>query len=700
LKADQALLAIGPKLFANQPIYYADTSFFKIFDYEFSAGSADRVLVNTQEAVITEDVAITLFGSSEPIGETILVGKEKKPYTVTGVVRRQKFKTHLSWSGIWLSIHDQLTNSSDWLSASFYNYVLLSKKTKTSDLWAALDKVFEKNVFPESGVPNGYRTIESYKKDINSVKFYVHSLRDIYLESDLNAELAPGGSKKNIYTFGFISLVILVLAAVNFVSLTTAKSAGRAKEVGLRKALGTSQTKLIFHFLGEAAMTTLVSLVLALFLAEVLLFAFQFITGESLLPTIWINPGVVLLFCVFALFVGALSGIYPAFVLSAFVPAKVLKGNVTIVAGSHFRNGLVVFQFSISLVLITCAAIVYQQLRFMKAKDLGFDQSNIITVDKLEVLKSAAEPYQNELAQLPGVINTSVHFGQPGRNNFMLWSYQTSSMQEPLSIKTICGDADYLSVMGMKLTSGRNVTRNLTSESEIIINQAAAKALNLGPDPVGAVVNENMKVVGVVSDFHWESMRSQIAPLVIVGYVPPLVKQLAIKVNPASSVDLLERAEAKWKEMAPGEPFEYHFVDENFANLVRAETFYGKVIATFTILAIFISCLGLYGLSAYTAEQRTREIGVRKVVGASVSEIVLLLSTKFTRLILVAALISIPLSFYLCAGWLETFAYRIEIGPGVFVFAVLSAVIIGWGTVSYHTLKAAFLNPIHSLKSE
>jgi putative ABC transport system permease protein len=698
-KDRDVMISVKDKTFKEAFAYYTDTAYFKMFDYEFLRGDKSSVLKGPNEAVLTNELAKKYFGKEDVIGEVLEVGKEKIPYTVTGIVSKLGFNSHLK-SELWLSIQSKISGEAVWSSASFYNYVMLREPQQQKDLEAALDNTMETHVFPESGQPMGFKTLEDYLKNENAIKFYVHPLKDIYLKSKLNLEISPGGDQANITIFSSISLFILLLAAVNFVNLTTARASRRAKEVGIRKTMGTSRGKLIKQFLMESLMTSTISMVLALFLAELFLLVFEYITGSPLLTTIWRSPLTVLLFFGFSLVVGLLSGIYPAFYLTSFSPIKVLKGNIATSGGGGFRNLLVVFQFSVSIVLIVCAAIVQQQLQFVQTKDLGFNQENIVTIDRTDLLGNGAQAFKDELDRQSGVLKSAYHVGEPGSKRIMTFStYQTPAMESAITLQTYFGEASYLDLMGMQIVQGRTFDKNLASDTAaLIINEAAVKALGLKENPIGAKVNESQVVIGVVRDFHWESLRNVIAPVAIA--MTKDKTELGFKLESGAVPGFLKAAEKKWKELKPDEAFSYHFVDDNFGELLKKEEVFGKSINVFTLLAVFVSCLGLYGLSAYTAEQRTKEIGIRKVLGASASTIVFMLNWKFTRLVLVAVLISVPLSIYIGEKWLEGFAYHIELGAGLFLVSIALAFLVAGLTVSYHSLKASWVNPADTLKYE
>jgi putative ABC transport system permease protein len=697
-KQGDVLVEIGDQSFREPSMFYTDSNFFKVFHHDVVSGGYIKA---PSDLVLTESAANKYFGTIDVLGKAIKVGSDHKEFFVVGVVKDLGFNATVKAD--MFAANDQLLEGNPtWSSANFYNFVMLKQNLGAADIHAALDRVVENNVFPESGKQMGFKTLEEYKASPNSVKFHVHALQDIYLRSKLNFELTPGGNEANIYIFSAISVFILVLAAVNFINLTTARASRRAKEVGIRKTMGTSRKRLIFQFLGESVMISTVAMILALMLSEIFLLAFTYVTGAPLLTTIWKNPITVLLFAGFSVIVGICSGLYPAFYLTAFNPVKVLKGNMTASGGSSFRNVLVVFQFAVSMILIVCAFVVQQQLHYVQTKELGFDQNNILTIDHMYLFKgkAQAETFGNELARQTGVIKAAHHMGEPGSRRFVAFGmFKTPQVSDPLSFFTYLGDADYMDLLGVKLIKGRGFNKDLASDTaSIVLNESAAEALGIADNPIGAVVNEKEKVIGVVSDFHWESLHNSIAPLAF--KLTDAYGELSFKLEPGQVKDFLAVAEKKWKEMMPNDTFTYHFVDSNFADMLKKDEVFGKAINFFTMLAIFISCLGLYGLSAFTAEQRTKEIGIRKVLGASSAQIVLMLNRKFTILVSAAIVVSIPVAVWLTSRWLSEFAYKVTLGAGVFVFAIALALITAWVTVSLHSIRASWVNPSEALKYE
>ncbi len=678
--------------------YYTDSSFFKIFSYQFIEGDPRTALQGANSVVMTERMARKYFKIDPALGKILEIGKEKKPFTVTGIVKDDDRSSQLKAS-LWLSIESELTHEPAWTSAATYNYVLLKEKLGQRDLEAALDRILEKQVYPHaSGVPQNI-SFEDYKKNDNSVKFYVHPLKDVHLKSKLNYEISAGGNESNMYTFAAISVFILLLASVNFVNLTTARAARRAKEVGIRKAIGSSRTKLMVQFTLESVMVSLVAMALSLVLSEIFLNVFGLVTGDQLINTLWSNGWSIVALLAVTIFVGLVSGIYPALYLTSFSPVKVLKGNLSTGGGGGFRNILVVFQFSISICLMICSAIIIRQMDFMQTKDLGFNQHNVLTIDNIESLKERTESFRSELAQMPGVERASLHSGEPGSKSVMTFStYSTVKQPEAITIFTYFGDHNFVDLMGFHFIKGRGFNKELASDSAgIILNESAVKALGL-EEPIGAIVNKKNKVIGVVSNFHWESLRNSIGPIAIM--LGNNYYQLGFRLNTDQPKVFLEAAQAKWKQFVSDEPIQYHFLDDNFGEMLKKESVFEKAIEFFTALAIFISCLGLYGLSAYTAQERTKEIGIRKVLGASTSNILSMLNRKFAFLVCISIIIATPIALYVMTKWLEEFAYKTELEVWIFLVAILLTFIIALLTVSFHSIKAALINPADTLKYE
>jgi putative ABC transport system permease protein len=703
-RANSEQLFVEDQLYKDL-VYEVDSNFFEVFSYKFLTGEPATAMDKPNSIVLTRSMATKFFKDENAIGKIIEIGKEKTPYQVTGIVQDDHRNSHLK-AKIWRSKPPGGTGPFYWTSASVYTFVLLKENVTEPDLRKALDGLISHQVFPTAGKMMGFTILEEYLKDENAVKFFIHPLKDIYLKSNLALELSPGGNETNMIIFSVIAVFILVLAGVNFINLATARATRRAKEVGVRKSLGTSRGKLIWQFLMESVMVSLLSMILALGLAELFSLAFLWITGQQLTLSIWSGASTLSVVIGFGILVGVLAGIYPAFYLTGFQPSQVLKGNVQPRTTQRFRDGLVVFQFSISIALIIATLIIVRQLNYMHTKNLGFDQENTVTIDNLYAIGQSAISFRDELLQHPDVLNASLHSGEPGSKAIIsMYTFKTAQMQNALTISTYVGDHRYLDVMGFRLLAGRNFNPELTSDTaSVILNESAVRALGLTGNPVGAIVNDKQIVIGVVSDFHWESLRNEIAPIAIVLHNERNSKvsfsQLALKLKSSNAARVLKDAEKKWKARNQDDPFQYHFLDENFGALLQKEETFGKAIGFFTVLAIIISCLGLFGLAAYTTDQRTKEIGIRKVLGASVTNVVMMLNKRFVKLVTIAIVIAIPASYYAAQEWLASFAYKTTLDISLFLVGGLTGLIVCCVTVAYHSIKASQTNPADTLKCE
>ncbi len=699
------IITIGDKTF-NDHAFYADSNYFKVFSREAIAGDLRTALSKPSSVALTESMALKYFGSVDVIGKTVEVGKERRPVAVTAIIEDDDRNSHVN-AKVWISqTPDPADQKAVWSSASAYNYLLLHENFSQADLQKAIDRMMANDVFPAVGKDLGKTTLEEYLVDPNAVRFHIIPFRDIYLKSKANFELSPGGNETNMMIFAVIASFILILAGVNFVNLSTARATRRAKEVGIRKSLGTSKGKLVLQFLFESVIISVVSMVIALGLAELFTFGFFWITGQSLTINLWLNPVAIGVVVLFTLLIGVIAGLYPAFYLTAFKPVNVLKGNFSGARSGGLRNGLVVFQFVISICLIICTTVILRQLTFMSSKDLGFDQENVVTINNMRQLKN---PFtlRNEILNHPDVVSASLHAGQPGSKNVMsFYAFQTDTLQQPVSMSTYLGDENLQKVMGYHLLSGRWFDSALASDTaSIILSESALKVLGISGNPLGRVLNKEFKIIGVVRDFHWESLRNDIGPTAFVykndkSRKAASLSQLGIKVRASRMAEVLEFCKTKWKEQMPDEPIQIKFLDENFAALMVKEAVFGKAIGFFTVLAIVISCLGLFGLSAYTTEQRTKEIGIRKALGATVSNIIVMLNMQFVKLVVIAIAVAVPLSYFAAGQWLNQFAYKIGFEIWVYVAGGIMALVVCCLTVAYHSFQASKTNPAETLKCE
>lgn len=685
---------IGDKVFQQSDIYYADSTFFEVFSYDFVEGSRETAMDNPNSAVLTRQTAVRFFGSQPALGRTILVGEDKEVYTIVGVVATRGHRSHIGAS-MWLNY--QYSNNTNWLSASVYNYVKLEKTESLESFEERLLQFNKSTIYPTLPIEAPF---EEWIKTDGAYHFNVIPVTDIYLKSTLKFEPTPGGSYNNVVTFFAIALLIILIAAVNFINITTARSSIRAKEVGIRKTLGTGRGALIGQFLFEAVLICAIALLVSFGLAELFLSLFQWFTGMTLLEGVFVNSGSqIAVVSLIALGIGLLAGLYPAFYLTRFKPVRVLKGQIHSGTGdqSFFRNALVLLQFTISISLLIGTGIIYQQLDYMRTKDLGLDKENVFIISNARQLGDQKEAFRQQLMRFSGVEHASYNKRIPAGSSVWVSGMKTKDMADDIPLQSFLGDYEMIPTLGFRIVEGRGFSRDVASDTHaVLLNQSAVRALELS-EPLGAELNGKYTVIGVVADFNFESLRKQVEPTVL--EFDPGGDRLAVKLSGSQS-EFIEYAQNSWEEFGIESPMNYYFLDENFEQLLEKEQILAKAVVIFAILAILISCLGLYGLSAFIAEQRIKEIGIRRVLGASVAQIILLLNKNLTKPVLVSLAIAIPLAFILLNRWLNNFAYKTEMSPWIFAGAAIAALLVAWLTVSWQSLRAAWANPVESLRSE
>lgn len=683
---------------------YVDSAFFEVFDYEFKYGSRQQALSSPNTIVISEVLAQLLFGTSNAIGRVIEINDEEMQdtpmaFNVSGVVDLSEVKSHVN-ADFWANRSVVKVMSSgfnnNWFSVSSYNYVKLSKGVDQLTFQKDLDSLVARHIFPTMGSSLSFS--DWFSRD-DSFQFMAQPISDIYLRGTLSFDLISGGDETTVYTLLITALLIIVIAAVNFINLTTARAVNRAKEVGVKKSLGSSRSSLIAQFLIESMTISSIAMVLAMGFSELFLIVFKYVTQQSLLIDIFTSYQQLGWLVLISLAIGLLAGLYPAFHLSGYKTVTVLKGGFNSVSDKRtFRNVLVVFQFSLSIALICLAWIVQDQLGYMKNRDLGFDQEHVLIIDNATKLDHNTKAFKEQLAQRSEVVSSTFFRRLPGStNSYSITTIQSEAIDDPLKLNRFRGDEDFIETLGFELIAGRGFTS--TNEKElmsVILNEAAVSALLLD-DPVGTKFDNGMEVIGVVRDFNFENLRNEVAPAVI--QVAP-DGNVAFKLKSSAASAFIQYAETKWKEMSPDEPMEYHFLDQNFGKMVEKEHVLGKAMSIFTVLSILISCLGLYGLSSFMALQRKKEIGIRKVLGASVFKMWLMLSKQFTKLIIVATVIAVPVAIWIAQSWLEGFAYRIDLSSGIFIISGIGVLFVALCTVGFESIKAAISNPVDSLKDE
>ncbi len=706
-KFNDVLILNGDEKRFTETVFAADTSLFDIFSFTFVRGHPKTALSRPDGLILTESAVQKYFGEEDPMGKAlILVDDEPITLTVTGVLedlpRTSHFRFDLLASFKWV---EQSTNRlENWTTNWLFTYFLLEEGTTAAQVEAQLPVFFERH------------TGEAWDH------FRVQPLLDIHLRSTgLTQDIAPQGSMAYLLIFSAVALLILVVACINFMNLSTARSAGRAREVGMRKVLGARRGQLIRQFLGESFVMAFGSLVLALGLTVLLLPAFGTLTEKELVVGFDTVGFIVPVLFGLIVLVGLLAGSYPAFFLSAFEPIDTLKGRLGRgTAGGFLRKSLVVFQFAVSVFLILGTLVVAGQLAYVKNARLGFDKEQVVVLPFGAELEQRHETIKQALLRHPKVHRVSASGNVPGHDvsDFYFRPEGLSATGDDLpGWDTYFIDADFVETLRLEIVEGRAFSKELVSDerafilNETAVAEAVAMVGEAWQSPVGKQLEfyvpgaegwrvlKSGTVVGVVKDFHYRSLHEEIGPLVLQVF-PPAFGDLLVKVGTDDLGSTLAFLEQQWQTLGPDRPFEYFFLDQDYDRLYSAEERVGELFGFLAFLTILIACLGLFGLAAFMAEQRTKEIGIRKVLGATVPGIILLLSKEFTRLVVVAFVIAAPVAYIAMNGWLEDFAYRIEISWWIFLAAGLSALLIAWLTVSYQAIKAALTNPVKALRYE
>ncbi|MGH7495371.1 MAG: ABC transporter permease [bacterium] len=698
----EMLVRYGSHQYQEENAFYADSSVFAVFSYALIEGDPRTALKEPLSIVLTEKAARKYFGAARALGQTLIIDNQSA-FKVTGILAEVPRHSHFTFDMlISFSTGERLyPHRMGWFSFAHYTYLLLPKNFKTSVLEAKFPDFLDRHIGQQ---------LQQY--GMNYV-LSLQPLRQIYLRSNRIAEIGTVGSMSRLHIFSVIALFVLLIACVNFMNLVTARSAKRAKEVGVRKAIGAQRAQLVRQFLGEAILLSFISLLFALGLCEALLPAFNALSGKELSLHPAQNPSFVILLLGLALFVGLLAGSYPALLLSRFQPVVVLKGTFGFTKlGVRLRRGLVVFQFAISVVLIIGAIVVYSQLEFLRKQNLGFSEELMLVMDFYgdENVKQKLETIKRELLAHPGVVNGSYSSAVPG-TGMTTWHTVVELEQgktRESNLQALLVDYDFFKNYGIELLAGRPFSKEfVTDEQEaFIINEAAVAHLGwASPEmAIGRMIRQigarkQGRIIGVVKDFHYESLHHQVAPLSI-HIIPARFSYLSLRLKTADMARTTAMLKQSWERLIPDRPFEYFFLDENFDRQYRAEEQFGRVFGVFAVLAILIASLGLYGLASFTAEQRFKEIGIRKVLGASAVGIVGLLSKEYCTLVALANIIAWPIAYYSMRKWLQDFAYRLDLSWWLFVLAGGLALAIALISVSTQALKAAFANPVEALRYE
>lgn len=698
------------RAFTEMNFLLADSNFFSFFSYKLLAGNPREALRGPGKIVISETAARKYFnykgtGDLSPLGKMLVIGSEGAILAeVTGIAEDSPQNSHLHYDFLMSLPTSGYSNNPIWLNFEVYTYVKLLPGTPVANVQRTMDGFIQKYCARE--IQQFLKeSLDQFLKQGGRLSFTTQPLFDIHLRSHFQDELEPNGNIEYVYLFSAIALFIVMLACINFMNLSTARSANRAKEIGVRKTVGARRSRLMGQFFTESFLYCVIAVLIAFAFVHVLLAPFNLLSGKHLSVSMLYQPIFLLGFLGLAFFIGLLSGSYPAFYLTAFQPVDVLKGRLR--AGSRnssIRNTLVIFQFCVSISLIISSMMVYFQLSYLQNQDVGFQKENVVGLMHTMNLGKQAEAFKEEVLKYPEFVAASFSSRLPPNVDWgSTFRTETGDENYPMSVVTV--DHDHLKTLGLTMVQGRFFSRDfITDSTAVVINETAARQFGLA-EPVGSYIRYTgsdaikMKVIGVVRDFNFETLKSTIRPMVMFLHTGANW-DIAVRLSEGNTIGKIHKLGEIWKKFAPNSPFEYSFIDQNFDLKFRTEERLSHVILIFTTLAIFIACLGLLGLATFTAEQRAKEIGIRKVFGATVTQVMVLLSKDFVRLILISLVIAIPITWYAINQWLEGFAYRVDFSIPLVIVAGAVAVIVALLTVSWQSMKAALENPVNALKGE
>lgn len=696
-------IGVGRELFENQSrdlkfyeekFFFTDPSVFDVFSFNLVSGDPATVLLNANTAVITVETAWRYFGTVDAIGKTFT--SKGKEYTITGIAEQPPLNSSIQFDGL-LSISSFPTRLGSWDSWYPDTYVLIAEQHTIDDIANALKKITTQHVAP---LFDNYGVI---------VKYWLQPITDIHLKSNFNS--GGTGSYEYIYIFLAIAIFLIVIACINYINLATARAATRSKEIGIRKTIGSSKWHIIIQFVTESMLLTLISFVLSAILVTLLLPYFNELAGKSISVKYLLKPEIISGAFALMFVIGFLGGSYPAFYLSQFNPIMVLKGNAGR-GGSNaqLRKVLVCAQFAISIGMFICTAVVHDQLKYVRYKDLGFNREQVLHMELSDSATMAKEAVLvNELKTSAQVINVSSSSSMPGKGvNYSVMTVDGPEGAKPHGVYYYNAGYDYIETMGLQIAEGRSFSRRYLSDSTAaLVNEEMVRSMKW-KDPIGkrfmeddgnpATIDRYYTVIGVIKDFHQNSLHSPITPLAIFSKEPNYF--LNVKVRPGNLQSTLEFISRTWREVTDGKPFTYSFLDADFESLYRADQKRGQIFSVFSVICMVISCVGLFGLAAFTTEQRAKEISIRKVSGATIPDIVKLFYTDFLKLVFVGIFIAFPASYLVMDNWLRSFAYQAELSWISFFISAIVTILITMGSISFHTIRAARTNPATTLRRE
>jgi putative ABC transport system permease protein len=702
------VIEYNQQFFTDNNIYEADSSFFNFFSISVLKGDPGNLLNSPHKVVLSQTASSRLFGNEDPIDKLIRIGSDTTRYVVTGVMGDVPANTHFNSSMVISFMTNPRSKDPNWMNNSFSTYILLKPNSSYTTVDSKFPDLIVKYIGPEIQKYTG-ATIEEFLKKGNIYRFYLQKLTDIHLDNTVSGSFKAPIDPKYLIIFGSIALLIVLIAAINFMNLATAQASRRAKEVGIKKVGGSTRGMLVTQFLIESIILAFLSLIFSVVLIKVTLPYFNDLLGTRLALNLlypWYTIPVLLLFTII---VGLLAGSYPAFYLSSFNPYEVLKGGAgNSIGKGRLRRILVTFQFAVSILLIVGTLIMSRQIHYMLNKDVGFNKEQLIVIERAHIVGKRMKSFKESVKMIPGVISISSSTAIPGRTNNNNGYLIEGRKDETFLMTTSWVDYDFLATYGMDLEEGRTFSESfITDNRACILNESAMKSFNitdlektkiLKPEETGT---EAYSVIGVVKNFNFESLRNPIQPYILFlqgenNYWGYITVRLSLS-NYQATINSIEKV---WKEFSSGSPLQYYFMDDDFENMYRQEKQNARMAMIFSLLAIFIASLGLFGLTSYTVEQKTKEIGVRKAMGSSIAGIYFEISKEIILLVSISALIAWPVIYIYAGKWLENFYYRINLGFFSFIAGLTIALGIALITISYRVIKAARTNPAQSLKYE
>ncbi|MEO9966626.1 MAG: ABC transporter permease [Reichenbachiella sp.] len=702
----------GNKKFNEDGVLFADSSFFDVFDFKLLSGNRETALVKPRSVVLTASYAKKYFGDEDPLGQKLTVEQDTIFYTVTGVMEDVPDHSHIQFDMMGsMSTYRHWLNNNQWVSHNHYTYVVLNENANVQEFEEKLQGLVYKYVGPQVEQFLG-TTMDAWESAGNSFGYYLMPLEDIYLHSSVDEEMEANSDISYIYIYSLIAIILLFIAIINFVNLATAQSSSRAKEVGIRKVVGSSKKRLVTQFIFESIVVSSIATILASLLVFFLTPYFIELIGKEIAYSLTSSMWSVAILAGLAIVIGVMAGFYPSFVLAAFQPVHVLKGTMSAGAKSGWmRNLLVVIQFTAAIIIIIGTIVVYNQIDFMLNKNLGFDKEQIVVIRRSDVLRKNLETFKNNLLKNPNIKEVANAMSLPGKDRYNNNAHMTEENPDsPYLLYENRVSFGYAELMNLELVQGRFFSKDYPSDSSaVVINESAVRTIGY-VDPLGkkfldpnsdGTSSRPMTIIGVVKDYHIESLHKRIEPVMLRLMPGNWEGYVTVKLSNTHNVrETLQYIEKTWFDHSYNKPFQYFFFDDDYAKLYNSESTTAQVFVVFAGLSIFIACLGLIGLVTYTAAIRKKEIGIRKVLGASTGTLIKLLSNEIVKLIVISTLIAWPLAYFATDYWLQNFADRLAISPWIYITSTFVVVFIGSLAISFQTIKASMSNPVDSLRQE